>query len=160
MAERRLWLVGSLVLKICSVYILPLGRGKAIVQRIAPQLFHIHLNLHNTYTKTWEASFHNRLQQFKALWFVALPNGPKVLPLHQTGWCLLSGISLPHMRCYTTSGNLRQSWTPFQHDVCWRLVRRRVIERRKGWCVSEGWNQPLLCRQMDQILNSCIPLWH
>lgn len=50
-----------------------------------------------------------------------------------TRWRLLSGIFLPRTHCHATNGNPRQSWIPFQRNVCERLTRRTVIEGRTGF---------------------------
>lgn len=57
----------------------------------------------------------------------------KGLAVLRTRWRLLSGISLPRTHCHTTNGNPRQSWIPFQRNVCERLSRRTVIEGRTGF---------------------------
>ncbi len=96
-------------------------------------LFTIHLDLEST--RRCRKAVVITMQWLETFWFFSAFKRGKGCTFTQARQRLLTGISVPHIRCCTTKGNLSLSWIRLQHDVCKRLVRRRVIEGRKGWCV-------------------------
>lgn len=146
---------GGGIQEICFVYVFFLiGLGKKWAQKTAAVAHHTTLCVCSNKTvssgintKMLEASCNNRIGQLKKPFDSSQNlNRAKVAPLYQACWCPLTRISVPHIHCYAARGNPSYSTTHFQRDVCTRLVRRRVIEGRKGWWVSEGWNHSLFCR--------------
>lgn len=82
-------------------------------------------------TKTSDARCNNKMRWLKGLLNLCSSKQGKGCTIGARR-CLLTRISVLHISCYTTKGNPSQSWIRLQHDVCKRLVRRRVIEGRKG----------------------------
>lgn len=123
--------------------LLPEGMRKKRVPKAAAVCppHHLVCSLQPNIQNQHKASCNNTIQRLKALWFDAHLNRVKVALPNQAWRCPLTGIPVPHIRCYTTKGNPSQSRICFQHDVCKRLVRRGVIEGRKGWCVLGGWSR-------------------
>lgn len=80
------------------------------------------------------------VENFNSLWFETGQRSRFLLFC-----CLFTGrsVRLPHNK-----RRAEPTLQPLPTRCCNRLLRRRVIEGRKGWGVSDGCSQPLLCAQL------------
>lgn len=80
------------------------------------------------------------VENFNSLWFETGQRSHLLL-----FFCLFTGRSV---RLLYNKRRTEPTLKPLPTRCCNRLLRRRVIEGRKGWGVSDGCSQPLLCAQL------------